>query len=244
MNVFLLDNEKSARETIKAYLDKSSLQDYTLAEASSIQEAITVLKKFQPDLAILDINLDEGTCFDLLGQLDHIDFKIIFVSAYDQYAIKAFRFNALDYVLKPINPPEFFEAINKSVNSPFAQHEQLQGFSETIVEKKFDKIVLRDSQAIHFIKIDELIHCRSESNYTAFITEHEELVISKTIGEYENLLREKGFFRSHRSHLINLHQIKRFDKRDGGSIQMSNDELVPLARNKKDVFMKLIDQMK
>jgi len=243
MKIFLLDNEKSARETVKVYLKKIDFEDLEIVEASSTEEAETLLKTFKPQLSILDINLDGGTSFDLLSRLPDIDFKIIFISAYDQYAIKAFKFNALDYVLKPINPLEFNAAIEKCIAAPPAQSSQLQGFTDTINQKQFDKLVLRDSQAIHFIKIDELIHCKSENNYTAFITEKEEIIISKTLGDYEELLRPKGFFRSHLSHLINLNQIKRFDKRDGGTIQMSNDDHVPLARNKKEIFMRLVEAL-
>jgi two-component system LytT family response regulator len=243
MNILLLDNERSARETIKAYLKKFDFEKPVIEEASSIKEAELILQRFDPDLGILDINLDEGTSFYLLSRIPEIDFKIIFVSAYDQYAVKAFKFNALDYILKPINPMEFNAALEKSLSSPKTNQAQLQGFTETINQKRFDKLVLRDSKAIHFVKIDEIIHCKSESNYTSFITENGEIVISKTLGEYEDLLRTKGFFRSHRSHLINLHQIKKFDRRDGGTIQMTNDEHVPLARNKKEIFMKLIDTM-
>jgi two-component system LytT family response regulator len=243
MNILLLDNEKSARETIKAYLRKFGFEELVIKEASSVEESEAILRDFIPNLGILDINLDEGTSFDLLSRIPEVDFKIIFVSAYDQYAVKAFKFNALDYILKPINPLEFNAALEKSLSSPKTNQAQLQGFTETINHKRFDKLVLRDSKAIHFVKIDEIIHCKSESNYTSFITEVGEIVISKTLGEYEDLLRAKGFFRSHRSHLINLHQIKKFDRRDGGTIQMTNNEYVPLARNKKEIFMKLIDAM-
>ncbi len=242
MNILLLDNEKSARETIKAYLFKFGFDKLCIEESSSIEEAEAVLKRFSPDLGILDINLDEGTSFDMLSRLPEINLKIIFVSAYDQYAIKAFKFNALDYILKPINPLEFNAALEKSLSSPYTEPAQLQGFTDTINRKQFDKLVLRDSKAIYFVKVDEIIHCKSESNYTSFVTEKGEIVISRTLGEYEDLLRSKGFFRSHRSHLINMHQIKKFDKREGGTIQMVNDEHVPLARNKKEIFMKLIDK--
>lgn len=244
MRIFLLDDEQNSRETIKAYLAKSRIITPEIVEAHNVNSGLKALKEFHPDLAILDINLGDGTSFDLLSRLDDIKFKIIFISAYDEYAIKAFKFNALDYILKPVNPLEFNAAIEKTLNEAHTpDKEQLQNFHETISSQDFNKIVLRDSQAIHFIDIHDIIHCQSENNYTVFSTIEEKITISKTLAEYEEILRGKGFFRSHRSHLINLRQVKKFDKREGGSIEMSNGERIPLARNKKELFMKLIDKL-
>ncbi|MFK7953729.1 MAG: LytR/AlgR family response regulator transcription factor [Ekhidna sp.] len=244
MNIFLLDNEKSARETVKSYLKKFDFgEPIQIHEATNIEEGLTYFSQQQSDIAILDINLDEGTSFDMLSRLDQIPSKIVFISAYDQYAIKAFKFNALDYILKPINPLEFNAALEKSLSTPAVLPAQLDGFKTTITQKNFDKVILRDSQSIHFVSVDDIIQCKSENNYTIFSTKEGAITISKTLGEYEMMLREKGFFRSHRSHLINLNQIKRFDKKEGGQIQMTNGENVPLARNKRDIFMKIIERM-
>ena len=245
MKIFLLDDEESARETIKSFLYKSDIQSLVIKEADSVESALEVLRSYQPDLSILDINLGAATSFDLLSRLDEIKFKIIFVSAYDAYAIKAFKFNALDYILKPINPIEFNAAIDKVMTSEsHTSREQLDQLNKSLDSKEIDKLILRDSQTIHFLDIVDIIQCKSESNYTVFCTmDGSEITISKTLGEYEPILKEKNFFRSHRSHLINLYQIKKFDKREGGFITMNNGEIVPLARNRKEVFMKLISRM-
>ncbi len=243
MNVFLLDDEKNARETVKAYLSRSTLSISSIQEASSVSEGLETLAQFKPDLAFLDINLPDGTSFDLLSQLDSIDFKIVFISAYDEYAVKAFKFNALDYILKPINPLEFKAALDKvpTQESPLSQ--QIEHLHQTISSKEFNKLVLRDSQSIHFVDVEDIVQCKSENNYTIFALKEDQIVISKTLGEYEELLRGKGFFRAHRSHLINMRQISKYDKREGGYIKMNNGESVPLARNRKEIFMQLIDRI-
>lgn len=246
MKIFLLDDETNARETVKAYLKRVPGLNPDIQEASSIEEARSIMNDFRPELALLDINLQDGTSFDLLSVLDPstINFNIIFISAHDTYAIKAFKFNAIDYILKPINPLEFNEAIAKCLSSKPLDSHQLQSFNETMDQKKFDRLVLKDSQAIHFVEIDELVYCKSESNYTTFyLQDSSEIIISKTLAEYEELLRGTGFFRPHRSYLINLYQIKKYDKREGGSIRMKNDKDVPLSRGKKDIFMQLIDRL-
>jgi two-component system LytT family response regulator len=244
MKIFLLDDEVNSRDTVVTFLKKYIGTDVIIKEANSVASGLEMLASYRPDLAILDINLGDGTSFDILSRLDRIDFKIIFISAYDEYAIKAFKFNALDYILKPINPLEFQEAIKKVEATGNVDKRQLDELHQSLQKEKLSKLILKDTQAIHFVDIAEIIQCKSESNYTLFsIKGGSELIISKTLGEYEELLRGRGFFRSHRSHLINLHQIKKFDKREGGYIEMTNGNQVPLSRTKREIFLKLIERI-
>ena len=247
MKIFLLDDEANARETVKAYLQRVPGLNPEIREADSIANAKEVLANYQPDLALLDINLQDGTSFDLLSILDpdSISFKIIFISAHDDFAIKAFKFSAVDYILKPVNPIEFQTAINKAlVESLPTLPDQINHLRQDIQTRKTDKVVLKDNQAIHIVPIDSILYCESMSNYTAFnLEDSSKITISKTLGEFEDLLRGNRFFRSHRSYLINLDKIKKYDKREGGTIQMSNNDSVPLARNKKEIFIKFLDQL-
>lgn len=244
MKIFLLDDEKGARDTILSYLNKYPFTTLPeVKQADGIESGLDTLRSFDPDIAFLDINLQGGTSFDMLGRLDEIRFKIVFVSAYDSYAIKAFKFNALDYILKPINPVEFNAALDKVVaNLSPTSRPQLEQLNLNLSGNELKKIVLKDAQSIYFVEVDQIIQCRSENNYTVFsLLDGTEIMISKTLGEYEEVLKEKGFFRSHRSHLVNLQQVKKYNKREGGFIEMNNNEQVPLARNKKDIFLKLVD---
>ncbi|MEM9895476.1 MAG: LytTR family DNA-binding domain-containing protein [Bacteroidota bacterium] len=244
MKVLILDDEINCRETLISFLQKSHIPDLEIKEAENVQSAVEVLNVFKPDLALLDINLGDGTSFDVLNRLQSVSFKIIFISAYDDYAIKAFKYNALDYILKPINPIEFKIALEKIRDEEKADKRQLRSLSESLDSKELNKLVLKDTKAIHFVRIEDIIQCRSESNYTVFsLIDSSEIVISKTLAEYDTLLKGRGFFRTHRSHLINLHHIKKYDKREGGYIEMTNTDQVPLARNKKEIFMQVVNRL-
>ncbi|MEO9870559.1 LytR/AlgR family response regulator transcription factor [Ekhidna sp.] len=250
MKVLLLDDEVNARDTIKAYLSRFSGADFDIRETDSISDAQAILKEFKPDIVLLDINLKEGTGFDLLSLIgiDNITFKVIFITASDGFAIKAFKFNAVDYILKPVNPLEFDQTIQKTIKSldKLPSENQLKNLEDNLSDESrfLDRIVLRDQQQIQLVKTQDIIYCSSENNYTMFhMVDGSTLVISKTLKEYDDLLTKKHFFRSHRSHLINLDHFKKYDKREGGSIQMQNGTIVPLARNKKDIFMKLIERV-
>ena len=249
MNVLLVDDEVNARETIKSYLKKIPGYFFVVKEAGTIEHALNILEEFIPDLALLDINLSTGTAFDLLGRIEgKLTFQIVFITAYDKYAIKAFKYNAIDYILKPINPLEFNTAIEKvaTTSYPFLAKKQLSSLTQNLGQLSTEpqKLILRDTQAIHFISVGEIIQCKSESNYTRFsLINQPHITISKTLGEYDEILKGRGFFRSHRSYLINLNQIKKYDKREGGYIEMINGESVPLSRNRKETFMRLIESL-
>lgn len=249
MKILILDDESHARQLIRSFIDQIKEICFEIREASTLEEAMNQLKSFEPDVAFLDINLKEGTSFDLLNLigLDRVRFKVIFITAYDVYAIKAFKFNAIDYILKPIDPTEFDHAFKKAINCELNTHlvqltslqQHLQGDREAN-----DQLVLKDHQQIQLVNIDDIVHCTSENNYTAFhFTDDSHLVISKTLKEYEDLLKKKRFFRTHRSHLINFKHFKKYDKRDGGYIQMSNGTIIPLARNRKEIFLKVLDML-
>lgn len=248
MKVFILDDEKSSRENIKFFLRDSILSPEQIQEASSVKEGFEILSSFDPDVMFLDINLNDGLSFDLLLRLgvDKRKAKIVFISAYDSYAVKAFRFNAVDYILKPINPKEFEEVLEKIDLTETEDQSQIEGLMNAFNGKKneLSKLALRDQYAIHLVEINDIIHCKSENNYTLFkLKDGKELLISKTLKEYENLLKSEGFFRPHKSTLINLRHVSKYDKRDGGFIIMADQSVVPLSRFKKDFFMKIVRSM-
>ncbi|MCV9385183.1 LytR/AlgR family response regulator transcription factor [Reichenbachiella ulvae] len=247
MKIFILDDEKNARETVKAYLKKSDQDITVIEEASSIEEAIEKLSTFKPDLAFLDINLPDGLSFDLLARLglDQIDFKIIFISAYDNYAIKAFKFNAIDYILKPVDPQELKLALDRAIQADQSKV-QLQNLSEDFSNeaKSLNRLVLKDQHSIQIVNIADIVRCQSENNYTLFnFVDGNQTLITRTLKEYEEMLKGKLFFRPHKSHLINLRHLKKFDKSDGGTIEMTDGSTVPLSRFKKDIFLQVLDQL-
>ncbi|MEO1254963.1 MAG: LytTR family DNA-binding domain-containing protein [Bacteroidota bacterium] len=241
MNILILDDESHARISVKSYLERFLDTEYTVWEAVDISEALDATKEAEIDLAFLDIHLNSGTSFDFLAHFEEISFKIIFISGHDEYAIKAFRFNAVDYILKPIAPREFEEAIEKIMEAIPLSVGQLDSLTADINADVIEKIVLKDLQSVYFVPIKDIIYCQSENNYTTFLLlDGSEITISKTLKGYEDMLRPLHFFRTHRSFLINLKLVRSFDKKEGGSIIMTNGSAIPLARNKRDTFIKLM----
>ncbi|MCV9387601.1 LytR/AlgR family response regulator transcription factor [Reichenbachiella ulvae] len=249
MKILILDDESSARQTIQSYIQKN-IPQAEIKEAFSIDSAFEVLEGFQPDVALLDINLAEGvTSFDFLAHLtpEQRGFKIIFVSAHDEYAVKAFKFNAIDYILKPINPFEFKAAITKVLDEPSpTDEEQIESLSESLKSRnqQLRRIVLKDQNSIQIVDVDEILYCKSDSNYTVFALQNgQEVVISRTLKDYESILRELGFYRPHRSYLINMNHLRKYDKREGGAIEMVDGTSIPLARAKKDSFLAVLNSL-
>lgn len=241
MNILILDDELHARISIKSYLVRFLNIEYRVFEAGDIPRAITIANEHKIDLAFLDVNLNQGTSFDFLAQLEEITFKIIFISGHDEYAVKAFRFNAVDYILKPIEPREFEEAMEKVTTASPISTQQLDKLTSDIHANTIEKIVLKDIHSVYFVAIKDIIYCQSENNYTSFfLRDGGEITISKTLKGYENMLRPAGFFRTHRSFLINLKLIRSFDKKEGGFINMIDGSIIPLARNKREIFTKLM----
>ncbi|MBU2914467.1 LytR/AlgR family response regulator transcription factor [Reichenbachiella agariperforans] len=249
MRVLILDDEPSARQTLLSYVTKN-IPEVETKEASSIDSAFEALHNFQPDLALLDINLAEGvTSFDFLAHLtpEQLTFKIIFVSAHNEYAIKAFKFNAIDYILKPINPFEFKAAIDKVLKENHPTEEtQIKSLSDSlkIKNQQLRRIVLKDQNSIQIVDIDEIYYCKSDSNYTIFaLQQGKEAVVSRTLKDYESILREVGFYRPHRSYLINMNYLRKYDKREGGTIEMVDGTFIPLARAKKESFLAALNSI-
>lgn len=238
IGILVLDDEKYARQSIISLLNEYLNEDFRLYEAASIEEAYTLLSTIKIDLAFLDIALREGTSFDLLIRLKEIPFKIVFISGHDEYAVRAFRFNAVDYLLKPIYPDEFIVALERVQEIIPLSASGLEKLGNDMKSEKIDSIVLKSVSSIHVVKINDINYCKSDGNYTTFYLDDDKTItIAKPIKDYEKMLRGANFFRAHRSFLINLSQVKSFEKRDNGFITLSGNHEVPLAKNKKDSFM-------
>lgn len=237
-NILILDDEKSSRESLKTALTKYFHSRFDVWEAVSVSESLCICDEIDIHLAFLDVQLKDETSFNLLSQLNGVNFKTIFVTGYDEYAVRAFRYNAVDYILKPINSLEFREAIQKLPSMQSLKSNELEKLNCDVRSEVLDTIVLKDLYRVYFVSVADIQYCKSDGNYTTFyLTDADSITISKPIKEYEKLLKEIGFFRSHRSFLINLNCIKYFDRRAGGAIVMINNDEIPLARNKRESFM-------
>lgn len=242
LKAIIVEDEKHSRETLKSLLSEFCDGVEVIATAASVIEAIKTIEANKPDVVFLDIELQTGTGFDVLMQLDHINFEIIFTTAFEQYAIKAVKFSSLDYLLKPIDLEELQTAVEKAKKRKNQEDyiRQLNLLMENINAKKNDpvKICLATSDGIEFINTNEIVYCKANGSYTDFtLTDNSKIIVSKHLKEYENLLQDQSFMRVHNSYLINLKEVKKYIKSDGGYIIMSNNEHVSISPKKKDLFL-------
>ena len=248
ITALLIDDDKHLRTGMKSMLDRYASDIQIIGEAESVKTGITALEKFKPQVVFLDIHLSDGTGFDILEQVaknGKANSHIVFITAHEQYALKAFKFSALDFLLKPVDPEELQKTIVKIKETLGKNHsfEHIDLLLENIRKKvdHFKRIALSTSDGIHLFEISDIIRCESQDNYTTFfIKNHKPLLISKTLKEYEDLLTEHGFERVHQSHLINLSYLKSYIKNDGGYVVMADNTNIPIAQRKKERLQELI----
>ena len=249
IKAILIDDDSNIRIGMKSLLTRYSPEIEVVGEADSVASGVKLIETIKSDVLFLDIQLGDGTGFDILEQLTKINGKVsqhvIFITAFEQYAIKAFRFSALDYLLKPVDPEDLKQVTSKLLDA-FAknpENENIEILLENIRKKSedFKRIVLSNSDGMQVIEIKDIIHCSSEDNYTRFhIKNKKPILISKTLKEYEELLAPHGFERIHQSHLINMAFVKSFVKKEGFFAQLIDDSLVPISQRKKDKFLSLL----
>ncbi|MCK9401132.1 MAG: LytTR family DNA-binding domain-containing protein [Bacteroidales bacterium] len=247
LRTLIVDDEDHMRDSLVKLLAKHCPQVEVAGKASSVATGIKALQELHPDLVLLDIQMSDGTGFDLLNSLPVIDFKVIFITAFDQYALQAFRFSAVDYLLKPVNPELLAEAVERAGQLIQEHHNiQMQALQENLrnIERQNKKIILKTTENIYLLDLNNIISCESDNNYTCVYTsDGEKILVSKTLKEYDNLLAGCGFYRVHKSYLINLAHIKRFEKQDGGYIILTNDLKIPVASRKRDEMLELLEKM-
>ncbi|KRD07231.1 two-component system response regulator [Flavobacterium sp. Root901] len=248
----LIEDDKHLRTGLKALLERYTNDILIIGEAESVKTGIAVIEKLRPQVIFLDIHLTDGTGFDILERLNKVNGKlnahIVFITAHEQYAVKAFKFSALDFILKPVDPEELQDTMAKikeavGKNNSF---ENIDLLLENIRKKvdNFKRIALSTSDGIHLFEVSDIIRCEAKINYTQFfIKNHKPILISKTLKEYEELLSEHGFERIHQSHLINLSYLKSYIKTDGGYVIMADNSNIPIAQSKKEKLQELINAL-
>lgn len=239
----LVDDEKHGRENLVGILKQHCSEVEIVGEANSVENAILLIKKHKPELIFLDIEMPKANGFQLLEHFKEINFEVIFVTAYDNYAIKAIRFSAADYILKPINYHDLKAAVEKVVQR-IQQKEENQRIKElhhNIQQPENPRIGLPTGDRIEFVSVKEIIHCKGEGNYTHIYMEGKKpLLVAKTLVEFEELLKEYSFVRTHKSHLVNLKHVSAYLKIDGGILQLSSGENVAISRRRKEVVLKML----
>ena len=243
IKILIVDDEASARNILQLLIEKHIHVKKEIRSCESPVEALEVIKEFQPTLLMLDIEMPHMNGFDLLNRIGSWNFDVIFTTAYDRYAIKAIRFSALDYLLKPVDIPELQNAINRHiVKKEYQQQESLvNNLINNLQQKDANnfKLALSTTEGVFFFEPGEIVRCQGENNYTHFFfTEHKPLIVSKTLKEYEEILQEHDFIRAHKSHLVNKRFVKYLDKE--GLLWLTDGTHIVVSRRKKDEVLKVL----
>lgn len=246
MKILLIDNEKEIRSVLKNMVANWSIQ-HSIEEADGVASGIEKINSFQPDIVLLDVEMNDGTGFDLLKQLSNPSFQLIFTTAHNQYAIQAFKFSAIDYLLKPIDPIELNNSLQRAkenINSQTMQ-KQLTVLLQQLADKNEPdrQIVIKDIDKTYFIKMNDILYCEAEGSYTKFyLSNSEPVFVSRNLRYYEELLSPAGFFRTHHSCLVNPTKIKIYDRKtDCGTLILEGGHTVPVSQRKKDFVLQILE---
>ncbi|HIA37183.1 MAG TPA: response regulator transcription factor [Flavobacteriales bacterium] len=248
LKTIIVEDEEKASLNLKNILHEYCENVEVVDMQEGVASGIASIKKHKPDLVFLDVKMRGETGFDLLEQIDDINFEIIFTTAHNEYALKAFKFSAIHYLLKPIDIEQLVDAVQrvKEIKNHKFNKVRFDMAIENLKDQKntFRKIALPTVDGLIFIQIEDIIRCESEDNYTYFILQNEtRVLVSKTIKHYEELLVEHNFFRVHQSHLINLNHITKYHKGEGGYATMADGSSVPVSRRKKIAFLNTLSSL-
>ncbi len=244
MRILIIDNEPELRTGLRELIQLKPGDQ--VEEAEGVMSGLEMITSFDPDLVFLDIEMEDGTGFDLLRQLDQPGFQLIFTTAHNQYAIQAFKFSAMDYLLKPIDPTELTNSLDKA-RAAFRKadlNNQLAVLMQQLNIKPVTdrKIVLKDIESTYFVKIADILFCEAGGTYTKFYLDGADpILVSKNLKEYEAILEPHGFLRSHHSYLVNPDKIKMYDKTDGGALVLVSGHSIPVSQRKKEMILQILE---
>ena len=246
IKALVIDDENRTRDLIAKMINSFGLDIKAISVGESVVSGLKAIEEHSPDIVFLDIQMPDGTGFDLLRSLPNKSFEVIFITAHEEFAIKAIKFSALDYILKPIDADELKAAVERSVKSIGNKKEESQfdALQLNIQPNQKRRLVLKTQESVHVVELDSIIRCESERNYTSFfLISGKKIVVSKTLKDYEILLAGHNFLRVQQSHLINLDFVSRYDKINGGTIVMKDDSEVPLSQAKREIFFKILENL-
>jgi len=240
IRAIIIDDEQEGRNTLNNMLNSFCSNVQVVGLAHNVESGLSLLAKEHPELVFLDIHMPDGTGFDLLEKVNGISFKVIFVTAYDQYALKAIKFSAIDYLLKPIEPQHLIDAVTK-VAEQKTDFDLVSKQLNTLFRNKngFERITLPTFEGLRFIVLKDIIRCEADNNYTNFfLSSGEKVLVTRTLKEYDEALSGLDFIRVHQSHLVNSKYIEQYIKGDGGSVIMTDGSHVEVSRRRKEEFLK------
>lgn len=246
VKIAIIEDEIAIRDTYRILLKENFSDVEIVGEAATVAAAVKLIKESAPHIVFMDIELEDGNSFQVLQNLRPYQFKIIFLTAYNHYAIKAIKFSAFDYIMKPVNEYEFINAVRNAIETVKISSDSQEQVANLLDHyqgaQKSGKIVLRTAEAMFVVNIAAISHCKSDNSYTTFyLTDKREILVSKGMGEYAQLLEDYGFARPHQSFLVNMNQIHKIDKSDGGFVIMENGAEVPISSRRKQQFLAILE---
>ena len=242
LKTVIIDDEQDAVEFINSIIGEYCTSLEVVAKANNVIQGVAAIKDNKPDLVFLDVEMPNGTGFDLLAQFPEKEFDVVFITAFNHYAIKAIKFSAVDYILKPININEFIDAVNRVVKKRSERstqgNENLKILMENLRSSLPSRLAIPTSDGMEYLNPKDIIRIEADRSYSwFFLTGGRKVLVSKHLKEFQELLSDRYFFRSHNSHLINLKYVKKFIRREGGYIEMTDGAMISVSRNRKDLFL-------
>ena len=244
--ILIIDDENRTRQLIANMINSFGMDVETIPEGENVQSGVAAIEKYNPDIVFLDIQMPDGTGFDVLRSITNKTFEVIFITAHEEFAIKAIKFSALDYLLKPVDPGELKQALDKAIEALEVKKEssQFDALQTNINPNEKRRLVLKTQESVHVVELDQIIRCEADRNYTSFfLLENKKILVSKTLKEYETLLSGHNFLRVQQSHLVNIDYVDRYDKKNGGAVVMKDGSEVPLSPAKRELFFKRLENL-
>lgn len=241
--IFIVDDEPPCREALRSFLHSDCPEALITGEAASVAEATQLLPRANPDLILLDVQLTDGTGFDLLDRFPKPNFRVIFTTGFDDFALRAFKYSAVDYLLKPVDPGELIAAVRRVSlpGDPAVYQRQLEQLRHNTSTRNFDRITLNTGDGLLFTRPEEIVHLEARGNYTfVFLENGERHLAAQSLAAFEEMLACPPFFRAHQSHLINTKFVRKLAREDGDNLVMVDKSVVPLARRRKEAFVEMM----
>lgn len=239
MKALIIEDKAYIRKGLLSFLELVDTQVEVVGECKSVKEAVIVTKSCKPDLVFLDINLIDGTGFDFLEQTENQDFKVIFITAYEEHALKALKIGAVDYLLKPVDSDELKAALEKVTRQSLSEQKRQLKVASQVFKKQEDTLILSLQDTFQIINLEELIFCESDKGYTTFhLNNGKKYLASKPLKEFEEQLLKQSFARPHQSFIVNLKYIDKYEK--SGTIYLKNGKKIPVSSRKKDGFISIL----
>jgi len=249
LKAIIVDDEHDAVEFIDSIIGEYCKSLIVVGKAHNVLQGVAEINEKKPDLVFLDVEMPNGTGFDLLAQFPEKDFDVIFITAFNHYAIKAIKFSAVDYILKPININEFIEFLDRVVKKKSERvggsNENLKVLMENLRSSLPTRLAIPTADGMEYLNPKDIIRIEADRSYSwFFLAGNRKMLVSKHLKEFQELLGERSFFRAHNSHLINLKYVRKFIRKEGGYIEMADNQMIPVSKNRKDLFLAQMSKFK